>query len=129
MFWERFYSLCEEKGLKPNPVGKDIGVSSGIITKWKQGTIPSGEILIKISDYFDCSIDYLLGRDKFVISQKNTDYDKLDIEDKAEIRGMIKQMLKADKYKKNDSYAQSVHDFDNALDITTLFEQCKVDKD
>lgn len=54
----------------------------------------------KIADYLDCSIDYLLGRDKFVTAQTTTDYDKLDIEDKAEIRGMIKQMLKADKYKK-----------------------------
>lgn len=67
--------------------------------------------------------------EQFVTAQQTTDYDKLDIEDKAEIRGMIKQMLKSDKYKKTDSYAQSVHDFDNALDITPLFEKYKVNKD
>lgn len=63
MFWERFYKLCIQHGTKPNPVGKVIGISSGIITKWKtEATLPSGDLLLKIADYFDCSIDYLLGR-------------------------------------------------------------------
>lgn len=63
MFWKRFYELCINKNTKPNPVAKDIGISSGVITKWKNGTtIPNGETLIKIADYLDCSVDYLLGR-------------------------------------------------------------------
>ena len=63
LFWERFYNLCISKGTKPNPLAKEIGISSGIITKWKTiGTLPNGETLIKIADYLDCSIDYLLGR-------------------------------------------------------------------
>jgi len=63
MFWKRFYELCISKNTKPNPVAKDIGISSGVITKWKNGTtIPNGETLIKIADYLDCSVDYLLGR-------------------------------------------------------------------
>ena len=61
MFWERFYSLCLKRGKKPNPVGKEIGLSSGIISKWKAGGIPNGETLMKLSKYFDVSIDYLLG--------------------------------------------------------------------
>ena len=40
MFWNVFYSLCEQKNLKPNNVAKEIGVSSGVITKWKQGSKP-----------------------------------------------------------------------------------------
>lgn len=62
MFWERFYSSCADKGLSPNALGKMIGVSSGIITKWKSGALPNGENLIKIADCLDCSVDYLLGR-------------------------------------------------------------------
>ena len=63
MFWKRFYELCISKNTKPNSVAKDIGISSGVVTKWKNGTtIPNGETLIKIADYLDCSIDYLLGR-------------------------------------------------------------------
>lgn len=64
MFWERFYNLCLEKDTKPNPVAKKIGISSGIVTKWKnEDTLPNGETLLKIADYFDVSVDYLLGRE------------------------------------------------------------------
>lgn len=62
MFWERFYARCLEKGTKPNPLGKNIGISSGVLTKWKDGAIPNGETLFKIAEALDCSVDYLLGR-------------------------------------------------------------------
>lgn len=61
MFWERFEKLCNAKGIKPNPVAAEIGIRSGTVTKWKNGTIPTGETLIKIANYFNVSIDYLLG--------------------------------------------------------------------
>ena len=63
MFWENFYKMCMARGTKPNPVAKEIGISSGILTKWKvTGALPSCENLVKIADYLDCSVDYLLGR-------------------------------------------------------------------
>lgn len=64
MFWDRFYALCISKGTKPNPVAKEIGISSGVVTRWKnEGTLPSGETLVKLADYLNCSVDYLLGRE------------------------------------------------------------------
>ena len=51
MFWERLYNLCLEKNTKPNPFAREIGISSGVITKWKAGGIPNGEMLIKIANY------------------------------------------------------------------------------
>ena len=72
MFWERFYHLCEANNKKPTPVGKEIGVSSGIISTWKkEGYCPSGEMLIKIANYFNCSIDYLVGRSDSITIQKS----------------------------------------------------------
>ena len=63
MFWERFYDMCLQRGTKPNPLGQEIGISSGVLTKWKtEQTLPNGENLLKIANYLDCSIDYLLGR-------------------------------------------------------------------
>jgi len=63
MFWEIFYSLCVENGTKPNPVAKELGISSGVVSKWKnQNTLPTCEMLILLSDYFNCSLDYLVGR-------------------------------------------------------------------
>ncbi len=72
MFWERFYHLCETNNKKPTPVGKEIGVSSGIISTWKkEGYCPSGEMLIRIANYFNCSIDYLVGRSDCITVQKS----------------------------------------------------------
>lgn len=62
MFWDRFYDLCSGKGIKPNTLTKLLGLSSATATNWKKGSIPSGDVLIKIADYFNCSVDYLLGR-------------------------------------------------------------------
>lgn len=62
MFWQRFYDLCIQKGTKPNPLAKELGISSGILSKWKnEGTTPNGESLLKIANYFNVSTDYLLG--------------------------------------------------------------------
>ena len=62
MFWERFYSLCEKANIKPNPLAKQLGISSGVLNKWKNGGIPNSNSLVKIADYFSVSTDYLLGR-------------------------------------------------------------------
>ncbi len=72
LFWERFTNLCNLQGLKPNPVATEIGIASGTLSKWKEGkTFPNGETLIKISKYFDCSIDYLLGISNVKCPAKN----------------------------------------------------------
>lgn len=62
MFWERLIIMCDKHNCKPNTIAKAIGLSTAVATKWKNGTLPNGESLIKIADYLDCSIDYLLGR-------------------------------------------------------------------
>ena len=66
MFWERFYNLFLRNGKRPNPVGKEIGLSSGIISKWKNGGIPNGETLMKLARYFNVSTDYLLGLSPYI---------------------------------------------------------------
>ena len=62
MFWNKFIELCEMNNIKPNPLGKELGVSSESLTKWKNGAIPGAETLVKIADRFDVSVDYLLDR-------------------------------------------------------------------
>lgn len=62
MFWERFENLCNKQNIKPNPLAKNIGISSGSVSKWKAGGTPNGESLLTIANHFNCSIDYLLGR-------------------------------------------------------------------
>ena len=65
MFWDVFNDLCQKNNVKPNTVTKSIGLSSATATNWKtSGRIPSGDALIKIAEYFNVSIDYLLGIDQ-----------------------------------------------------------------
>ncbi len=67
MFWERFTKECALKGVKPNQIATEIGVSSGTLTKWKKGTLPNVDKLIAVSSYFGVTTDYLLG-----LSEKTT---------------------------------------------------------
>ena len=63
-FFDQFVALCKNKGVSPNFVAREIGVSSGSVTAWKQGVIPRSATLTKIADYFEVSTDYLLGNAK-----------------------------------------------------------------
>ena len=63
MFWDMFYKLCCAQKKSPNGVAKDLGISSGAITSWKQGRVPHHSTLLKLADYFGVSVDYLLGKE------------------------------------------------------------------
>lgn len=62
MFYERFVQLCDESNEKPTNVLKGIGVSSGNLNNWKNGTSVKSDILMQLSEHFNVSVDYLLGR-------------------------------------------------------------------
>lgn len=54
---------CKEKGIAVSVLLKACGVRKGLIYDMeKRDWTPSAEILEKIADYLDCSVDYLLGR-------------------------------------------------------------------
>lgn len=60
MFWNVYSSLCSSNDTSPSAVAIAIGLSNSIATKWKNGAYPSGDILVKLSEYFNVSVDYLL---------------------------------------------------------------------
>lgn len=62
MFLNTFYELCRKNNTYPLTVVKETGIATGSITKWKNGTVPSGATLQKLADYFAVPVDYLLGR-------------------------------------------------------------------
>ena len=61
MFFERFNELSKKENTSVNAVAKEIGLSSGSLTAWKNGTDPNINSIIKIAQYFNVSTDYLLG--------------------------------------------------------------------
>ena len=74
MFWERLVELCHEKGTTPTAVVKQLGIGAGSVTKWKKGSSPRGTTLLKLSEYFGVSADYLLG----ISNNKNKTYTEDD---------------------------------------------------
>ena len=60
-FWKTFKELCEKAKKSPNAVCKELGFSTATATHWKNNKKPSWASLKKIAEYFDVSVDYLLG--------------------------------------------------------------------
>lgn len=60
-FVERLQSLVEQKGITRNKLLVDLNLGKNSFINWEsRGTIPNGETLSKIAQYFNVSIDYLL---------------------------------------------------------------------
>jgi transcriptional regulator with XRE-family HTH domain len=60
MFWNNFVTQCNKVGKSPNGVCADLGLSTAIATKWKNGSAPRDTTLKKIADYFGVSPDSLV---------------------------------------------------------------------
>lgn len=53
----------DEMGISGSNVSEATRISTGNISDWKAGKcLPSADKLVKLADYLDCSVDYLLGR-------------------------------------------------------------------
>lgn len=70
-----FFKLLEDRGVAAK-LSKGTGISTGNISDWKSGrSRPSTKTIIKVANYLDYSVDYLLGRTdiKEVITTKSSD--------------------------------------------------------
>lgn len=63
MFYDIFVQLCNKRGVKPSRVAIDLDLSKATATKWKNGSVPTGETLQKLADYFGVTVDYLLNEE------------------------------------------------------------------
>lgn len=53
--------LRKTKGITQEELAKYVGVSAQAVSKWENGGVPDTELLPKIADYFNVSIDQLFG--------------------------------------------------------------------
>lgn len=58
----RIKVLCAENNTTLSSLEKTLEFGNGTISKWDKAT-PSGDRLAKVADYFNVSVDYLLGRE------------------------------------------------------------------
>lgn len=98
--------LRKAKKMTMKELGEVLGVAESTVSLYELGKRePDFETLRKIADYFNVSLDYLLGRDEYPISEeewKNTPvalsspegYDALTDEGKRQIMELIKILPK-----------------------------------
>lgn len=63
--FDRIYSLCQERGIRPGRLCDELGLSRGLITDLKMGRRKSvsAETAQKIAGYLSVSVGQLLGLD------------------------------------------------------------------
>lgn len=64
MFYDTFLYLCNQRNVAPSVAVVDMGFQKSVATRWKNGTVPRDANLLKVANYFDVSVDYLLGKEK-----------------------------------------------------------------
>ena len=63
-YTERILRILEAQNVTAYKLAKATGISESLFSKWREK--PSSRVssanLVRIADYLDCSVDYLLGR-------------------------------------------------------------------
>ena len=72
MFFEKVNTLCNEKGVSITQMCKDIQVSTGLATGWKNGAIPRRSTVKRIAEYFNKPVMFFY---------ENADFSSLDSSD------------------------------------------------
>lgn len=62
MDYVTFDRLCKANGTSATALAIKLGLSKGNTTSWKKGGNPSADILMKMADELNCTVDVLLGR-------------------------------------------------------------------
>lgn len=83
---ERIKILCGEKKVTFAVVERETGISNGQIRRWDTSS-PKTENVEKVADYFNVSLDYLLGR-----TDKRSYFDLSD-KDERDIQKELQKMI------------------------------------
>ena len=61
MFYEIVNNLCKERKTTITRMAEEIGLSNAAPTSWRKGATPKLSTVKLISEYFNVSVEYLLG--------------------------------------------------------------------
>ena len=75
LFGKRLKTLRKESNLTQQQLGDILNVTKVSVCNYEKGTrMASIETLIDIANYFKVDLDYLIGTDDYVVSEKNETY-------------------------------------------------------
>lgn len=118
---KRVISLIEKSGKAIDPLEKDIGVSQGTLKNLKNGkNLVSLDCLLKLSNYFNFSLDYITGRQEFystdaginVVEESNGDHIVLFFD----ILGSSSEMMKS-----NPEYVEKLKVVHHIVRLAIIF--------
>jgi len=104
-FGDNMMLIRKKKNLSQAALGKAIGTSGDVIGRYERGDIkPSIEVVVKIADALEVSVDFLIGKtdlqlDKEAV-QRLVDISKLPNENKNYVLELIDMALRDFKAKK-----------------------------
>ena len=75
MILARIRQLCERHGCTLTKLEKECGLANATIRRWETAS-PSADNLAKVADYFGVSVDFLLGRGVYALSDSAQQYAK-----------------------------------------------------
>lgn len=55
-FATNFKRICNEKGTSPTRVCLDLGMSSSKVNLWNKGSVPKGDVMVKLATYLECTV-------------------------------------------------------------------------
>ncbi len=97
--YETIMSLCEAKGIKGGRMCTDIGISKSMLSDLKMGRKKtlSAETLAKIADYFNVSVEYLMGKEQKEKPLVNDDEELTEYLEQLRTRPELKMMFQLTK--------------------------------
>ena len=71
----------EQQGISQSQLAREIGTSHQNVNRWEKGVVlPSIEFCIKLADYYEISLDELVGRDVIGQSARPTSFNAVKAE-------------------------------------------------
>lgn len=61
VLYQRIKLLCKKHNILMSQLAENVGISESLIRKWGSSTSPSIDKVRRIAEYFDVSVDYLIG--------------------------------------------------------------------
>lgn len=89
---DRILHLAEQRDISANKLAVECKLNNSAITRWRQNKMnPSIDALIKIANYFNVTVDYLIGRNSDIQLIQN-EIDTLTPPQRIAVTAFIKTM-------------------------------------
>ena len=95
MFYDVYQNLCKDIGKSATGVALELNIARSTVSNWKKtGTTPQADILQKVADYFNVSVDYLLEKEETSPTESAEDETLEELLNRLKTREEMKMLFK-----------------------------------